>query len=84
VNNTTKPFTAGDRCAFWTGRGSYGNGRIRAIKGDRAFIDPDPDAHKGSDYRILQPSGRVVWGPRDHGVRFHQLNTEPRIWYRDN
>ncbi|RVT93126.1 hypothetical protein [Sphingomonas crocodyli] len=76
-------FVIGQRVFFWTGRGSQGHGTIRATKGDRFLIDPEPDAVKGSDHRILS-SGREVWGPRDQGVRGYQLNTPPRPWLENS
>lgn len=49
--DTDRGFEVGDRVFFWSGRGSQGYGVIRAIRNGRAFIDPDADAHKGSDFR---------------------------------
>jgi len=79
-------FAVGQRVFFWSGRGSQGNCTIREIRDDRAFIDPEPDAIKGSDYRVFrQPAKRRdVWAPRDYGLRFEQLNTPPRPWFQDN
>ena len=79
-------FMVGERVFFWTGRGSQGYATIRAIEGERAFIDPESDAVKGSDFRAFAPGSarRDVWVPRDYGVRLWQLNTEPRIWYEDS
>jgi hypothetical protein len=45
-------YAVGDMVYFWTGRGSHGYGIIQRITEDRIFIDPEPDATKGSDYRI--------------------------------
>lgn len=75
-------YHVGDRVHFWTGRGSQGYAVIREIKGERLFLDPDPDAIKGSDYRHMKtdpPSTR--WAPRDLGVLEDQINTPPRSWY---
>ena len=60
-----RSFTVGERVFFWSGRGSHGYGIIREIRDDRAFIDPEPDAIKGSDYRVFrQPAKRCdVWVP---------------------
>jgi hypothetical protein len=44
------------------------------------FIDPEPDANKGSDYRILK-NGKEYWSPRNWGVPLDQIDTPPRIWY---
>ena len=78
-------FVVGQRVTFWTGRGSRGSATIRAIRGERALLDPEPDAVKGSDYRrFQQPATRTdVWAPRDYGVRFDQLNTVPQPWWKD-
>ena len=86
VGDHSATFAVGQRVFFWSGRGSQGYGTIREIRGGRAFIDPEPDAIKGSDYRIFrQPAKRDdAWGPRDHGLRFTQLNTPPRSWFRNS
>ena len=79
-------FEVGDRVFFWSGRGSQGYGVIRAIRNGRAFIDPDPDAHKGSDFRT-HPFGSAKpnsWGPRDYGLAFRHLNTPPNPWFRND
>ncbi|MBR2266747.1 hypothetical protein [Sphingobium sp.] len=79
-------FQVGDRVFFWTGRGSQGYGTIRDIRDDRAFIDPEPDAIRGSDFRV-SPSGTVGrerWAPRDYGVRLNHLNTPPRPWFENS
>lgn len=80
------PFAVGQRVFFWSGRGSQGNGTVREIRDGRAFIDPEPDAIKGSDYRVFrQPAKRYdFWAPRDVGLLFTQLNTPPRPWFQDN
>ena len=68
-------FEVGDRVFF-----------IRAIRNGRAFIDPDPDAHKGSDFRT-HPFGSAKpnsWGPRDYGLAFRHLNTPPNPWFRND
>lgn len=79
-------FSVGDRVFFWSGRGSQGHATIREIRDGRAFLDPEPSALKGSDYRLFtQPAKRSDgWSPRDYGVRFAHLNTTPRPWYQDN
>jgi len=79
-------FKVGDRVFFWTGRGSQGFATIRAIKNGRAFLDPEPDAIKGSDYRTYAGNATKPdrWAPRDYGVRPHHLNTPPKPWYKDN
>jgi len=79
-------FEVGDRVFFWSGRGSQGYGVIRAIRNGRAFIDPDPDAMKGSDYRTyaLGSAKKDGWGPRDHGLPFSHLNTPPNPWYQNS
>jgi hypothetical protein len=73
-------YFAGDMVYFWTGRGSHGYGIIQRICPDRMFIDPEPDAKKGSDYRILK-NGKEYWSPRNWGVPLDQIDTPPRIWY---
>ena len=73
-------YAIGDMVYFWTGRGSHGYGIIQRITEDRIFIDPEPDATKGSDYRILK-SGKEWWLPRNKGVPIDQVDTRPRIWY---
>lgn len=79
-------FAVGDRVFFWSGRGSQGHATIREIRNGRAFLDPEPHAIKGSDYRTYAPGSRRPdgWGPRDYGVLFSHLNTPPRPWYQDN
>lgn len=79
-------FCVGDRVFFWSGRGSQGHATIREIRDGRAFLDPDPDAIKGSDFRTYTEGARKAngWSPRDHGVRFTQINTPPRPWFEDN
>lgn len=79
-------FAVGDRVFFWSGRGSEGYGTIREVRDGRAFIDPEPDAIKGSDYRVFrQPAKRYDgWGPRDYGLRFSQLNTPAKPWFENN
>lgn len=79
-------FKVGDRVFFWTGRGSQGFATIRAIENGRAFLDPEPDAMKGSDYRTRAGNATKPdrWAPRDYGVRLHHLNTPPEPWYKDN
>ncbi|MGF7153285.1 hypothetical protein GGR40_001027 [Novosphingobium gossypii] len=74
------PYEIGERVFFWTGRGSEGFGTIRELKNGRAFIDPEPEARRGSDYRELKADGqsRNRWAPRDYGVRLTQLNSSPR------
>lgn len=73
-------YAIGDMVYFWTGRGSHGYGIIQRITEDRIFIDPEPDATKGSDYRILR-NGKEYWMPRNFGVPPDQIDTPPRIWY---
>jgi hypothetical protein len=73
-------YAVGDMVYFWTGRGSHGYGIIQRITEDRIFIDPEPDATKGSDYRIMA-DGHVCWSPRNHGISIDQIDTPPRIWY---
>ena len=79
-------FEVGDRVFFWSGRGSQGYGIIRAIRNGRALIDPDADAHKGSDFRIYEPGSmkRNFWGPRDFGLLFSHLNTTPSPWFQNS
>ena len=79
-------YRVGDRVFFWTGRGSVGWGTIRKLKYGRAVIDPDDDAHKGSDYRILGSGAerRERWRPRDFGVSLDHLNTPPNPWVQNN
>ena len=79
-------FHIGDRVFFWSGRGSQGYGIIRAIRNGRAFIDPDPVAIKGSDFRIYAPGSnkRDFWGPRDFGLPLSNLNTPPDPWFEDS
>jgi hypothetical protein len=86
VNTTEQPLAVGNRVFWWTGRGSQGHGVIRAIKGARYLIDPEPDAIKGSDFRTFAPGSRRrdVWAPRDYGVSAYQINTPPRIWYTNS
>jgi hypothetical protein len=76
----------GDRVFFWSGRGSEGYGRVRKIEHGRYFIDPEPDAVKGSDYRRFPPvsSRHDTWAPRDFGVRVEQLNTPAKPWFKDS
>jgi len=78
-------FNVGHQVFFWTGRGSYGYGVIRTIKDGRAFIDPEPDAHRGGDFWTFAPGSIRLnyWGPRDFGVRFSQLNTPPNPWFQN-
>jgi hypothetical protein len=78
-------FFVGQRVRFWSGRGSEGWATIRELRDGRAFLDPEPDAIKGSDYRVFrQPAKRPDgWAPRDYGVPLDQLNTPPRIWWQD-
>jgi hypothetical protein len=73
-------YTVGDMVYFWTGRGSHGYGIVQRVLLDRLFIDPEPDATKGSDYRIMK-SGKVYWAPRNFGVPLGQIDTPPRFWY---
>jgi len=82
----SRSFHVCDRVFFWTGRRSYGYGVIREIKHGRALIDPEPHAHKGSDFWIFAPGSKRLnyWGPRDFGVRFSQLNTPPNPWHQNN
>jgi len=65
---------------FWTGRGSYGSATVTGVTDDRLFLNPEPEAHKGSDYRILH-SGAEWWLPRNIGVPLDQVDTPPRFWY---
>lgn len=78
------PLQPGRRAFFWTGRGSFGFCRIRAVtaKG-RVLIDPDEDAVKGSDFRQYAAGSRREngWTPRDYGVLLRQLNSTPEFFY---
>jgi hypothetical protein len=67
---------------FWTGRGSHGYATIYEIKDDLYKLRPEPDAHKGSDYRIFR-SGRDYWAPRERGVPIQQLDTFPNFWFKN-
>jgi hypothetical protein len=60
-------YRVGDMVYFWTGRGLHGYAIITALTAERAFFEPEPDAHKGSDFRILA-SGQEYWLPRNRGV----------------
>lgn len=86
MDATQLPFAVGDRVFFWSGRGSQGYGTIREIRDGRAFLDPEPDAVKGTDYRVFQqPAKRYdSWAPRDYGLRFSQLNTPAKPWFENN
>lgn len=75
-------YAVGDMVYFWTGRGSHGYGVIQRILPDRIFIDPEPDAAKGSDFRILA-NGKEYWLPRNRGVSLDQIDTLPCIWYKN-
>lgn len=68
MHNRQTCFSVGDRVFFWSGRGSEGYGIIREIRDGRAFLDPEPGAVKGSDYRMFrQPAKRYdSWAPRDY------------------
>lgn len=86
MSQSQPSYAVGERVFFWSGRGSQGYGIIREIRDGRVFIDPDPDAIKGSDYRVFrQPAKRHdAWGPRDYGLRSSQINTPPRPWFQGN
>jgi len=86
MEDSRSSFAVGERVFFWSGRGSQGYGTIREIRDGRAFIDPEADAVKGSDYRVFQqPAKRFdSWGPRDHGLRFSQFNTSAKPWFENN
>ncbi|WP_426265146.1 hypothetical protein [Sphingomonas sp. PWP1-2] len=86
MNARKVPYAVGDRVFFWSGRGSQGYAVIREIRGNRALLDPEPDALRGSDYRLFtQPAKRIDgWTPRDYGLPFSQINTPPRPWFQDN
>ncbi|WP_439395567.1 hypothetical protein ACRQ5Q_00665 [Bradyrhizobium sp. PMVTL-01] len=73
-------YSIGDMVYFWTGRGSHGYASITRLTADRIFLEPEPDAHRGSDYRILH-SGAEWWSPRRKGVPVDQVDTPPRFWY---
>jgi len=73
-------YAIGDMVYFWTGRGSHGYGIIQRILPDRIFIDPEPDATKGSDFRILA-NGKEYWLPHNRGVPLDQIDTPRCIWY---
>jgi hypothetical protein len=75
-------FSVGDIVYFWTGRGSHGYGTIVRITNDRIFLNPEPDAQKGSDYRVLK-SGAEWWMPRNTGILHDQIDTPPKFWYRN-
>ena len=70
----------GDVVSFWTGRGSYGSAIVREVDGDRYYLDPEPNAVKGSDFR-KHPNGSTWWAPCDRGVPLEQINTPIRLWY---
>ncbi len=86
MDTAQEHLAVGDRVFFWSGRGSQGYGVIRNIRDGRVFIDPEPDAIKGSDYRVFrQPAKRLdAWAPRDYGLRSSQINTPPRPWFEGN
>ena len=75
------PYQVGDMVYFWTGRGSHGYATIRAFKGEKILLDPEPDATKGSDYRPRPSLPRDIWKPRDFGVLASQLDTSPNFWW---
>ena len=72
--------------SFWTGRGSSGQATIRKIEGNKVFLDPFPDAIKGSDYRLFSKNAarKDAWMPRDYGVLVTQINTPPQPWYENS
>jgi len=74
------PYSVGDMVYFWTGRRSHGYAIITAMTEERVFLEPEPDATKGSDYRLLY-SGREWWAPRNRGVLHRQIDTPPQFWY---
>ena len=65
------PFTPGQRIYWWSGRGSEGFGVIRELRDERALIDPEPGAIRGSDYRRYAAGSTKAdfFGPRDFGLR---------------
>jgi hypothetical protein len=71
----------GDMVYFWTGRGSHGYATIRETKpdpnGDRYLLDPEPDATMGGD------RSSIKWAPRDRGVLKEQIDTPPKIWWKN-
>jgi hypothetical protein len=79
-----KPITVGQDVSWWSGRGSSGRGIVTKIEGGRVFVEPVADSIRGSDYRVLKPSGRVVWGVLTHGLASDEINTSPNPWYDDS
>lgn len=75
-------YRIGDMVYFWTGRGSHGYATIYKLADNRVFLRPEPDAQKGSDFRILA-SGRDYWLPRDRGVPLEQIDTQPSFWFKN-
>ena len=70
----------GDLVHFWTGRGSYGYAVITRFGADKIYLEPEFDAHRGSDFRILH-SGAEYWAPRNFGVPLAQIDTPPIFWF---
>lgn len=61
-----------------------GRGIVTKIEGDRVFVEPAEDSIKGSDYRVLKPSGRIAWTMLTQGVPIEQINTTPNPWYENS
>ncbi|HEV2604768.1 MAG TPA: hypothetical protein VGU24_13985 [Microvirga sp.] len=77
------PRQIGDMVYFWTGRGSHGYATIRGFKDGRVLLDHEPDAVKGSDYRLREKLGRDWWLPRDRGLPLEHLDTPPNFWWKN-
>jgi hypothetical protein len=75
-------YRVGDMIYFWTGRGSHGYATITRLDTGRGrvLLEPEPDAHKGSDYRT-RASGQDYWAPRSLGVLLDQIDTPPQVWF---
>lgn len=81
-STSSLPRQVGDMVYFWTGRGSHGYATIRAFKGEKILLDPEPDATRGSDFRLRRthPNG-PYWIPRNYGVPLSQIDTAPNFWW---
>jgi hypothetical protein len=79
-----EPITVGQDVSWWTGRGSSGRGIVTKIECGRVFVEPAADSIKGSDYRVLRPSGRIAWTMLTQGIPIEQINTPPDPWYENS